>query len=100
MAKLYAVKFYHSKLWKDARQYALRRDHFTCQMCFDRAEEIHHIIELTQENINDVNISLNVDNLQSLCRRCHANITKGYVGAVDSEYIFSDDGQVIERDKQ
>ena len=35
------------------------------------AEEVHHIIELTPENINDPNISLNEENLVALCREHH-----------------------------
>lgn len=35
------------------------------------AEEVHHIKELTPENIDDASVSLNLDNLVSLCRECH-----------------------------
>ena len=36
------------------------------------AEEVHHIIKLTPANIDDPEISLNLDNLVSLCHDCHA----------------------------
>lgn len=47
-----------------------------CQDClaegrYTPAEEVHHIIELTPENINSPSIALNPDNLVSLCRECH-----------------------------
>ena len=35
------------------------------------AVEVHHITELTPDNINDPSVSLNLDNLVSLCRECH-----------------------------
>ena len=33
--------------------------------------EAHHKIPLTRENINDPEISLNLDNLMLLCKPCH-----------------------------
>jgi len=36
------------------------------------AEIVHHKIPLTDENINDLSISLSWDNLEALCRLCHA----------------------------
>jgi 5-methylcytosine-specific restriction endonuclease McrA len=74
--KEYAEKFYKSKQWQIARETAIKRDRYLCVDCLRRdmvtpAEEVHHIIELTPENINDPSISLNLDNLVSLCRECH-----------------------------
>lgn len=40
------------------------------------AEEVHHKIELTPENINNKRIALGMDNLVSLCGQCHKRITK------------------------
>lgn len=39
-------------------------------------EIVHHKIELTPENIHDPDITLNFDNLQLLCRDCHAAVHK------------------------
>jgi len=96
MAQAFSKKFYDSKLWKDARRYALHRDGYSCQLCGARATEIHHIIPLAESNINDWNISLNPDNLQSLCYDCHGKVTKG-ITDVSNEYVFDDTGQVIKR---
>ena len=54
----------------------MHRDSFLCQDClkegrYTPAEEVHHIEPLTPENINSPSISLNPDNLISLCRECH-----------------------------
>jgi 5-methylcytosine-specific restriction endonuclease McrA len=97
MARSFSDKFYHSKAWKNVRHEVLRRDLFTCRDCHSRANEVHHIIELTPDNINDINISLNHDNLISLCHDCHTKITKGYTGDITDGYIFDDNGQVIQR---
>lgn len=42
----------------------------------------HHIIELTEDNVDDYNISLNPDNIQLVHHRCHNKIHNklGYAG--------------------
>ena len=74
--KEFAKKFYKSKEWKHVREQVMTRDGRLCQDCLKQgrivpAEEVHHIIELTQHNITDPAISLNFDNLVALCRECH-----------------------------
>lgn len=96
MAKQFSDAFYHSKAWRVIRAFVLRRDSYTCTSCGARANEVHHIIELTPDNINDDNIAVNPDNLTSLCHECHTKITKGNDGDVRAGYIFDEDGQVVE----
>jgi len=36
------------------------------------ADDVHHIIELTPQNVNDPAISLSVENTRVLCEKCHA----------------------------
>ena len=44
MAKDFAKRFYDSKVWGEARAYALKRDRYLCQDCKSApAEEVHHI---------------------------------------------------------
>lgn len=73
MAKAWAKAFYKSKAWADVRTAALIRDGGMCQNpgCMNPAEEVHHVIELTPENIKDPRVALNLDNLKSLCKDCH-----------------------------
>ena len=71
MAREFAKKFYDSKEWAAVRTYVLMRDRYRCTRCKNPAEEVHHIIRLSPENIWDVNITLNPDNLISLCKDCH-----------------------------
>lgn len=96
MAKDYAKSFYNSKLWRDCRKQVLRRDLYACAHCYGRAEEVHHIIEITPQNINDINITLNPDNLISLCHNCHTKITKGNTGDVQGNYLFDDSGHLVQ----
>jgi 5-methylcytosine-specific restriction protein A len=97
VAKEWAKAFYKSKAWQQARREALRRDHYTCCRCSARAGEVHHVKELTPENIGDTNISLNINNLESLCHECHTKETLGVDGDISGEYMFDEYGQVIQR---
>ena len=49
----WAEEFYSSGAWKAVREQAKKRDHYLCV------------------NVNDPRISLNLNNLKSLCRECH-----------------------------
>lgn len=97
MAREFAKRFYRSMLWRQTRECALRRDMFTCRDCGGRATEVHHIIELTPNNIDEPTIALGLNNLMSLCGPCHAARTAGTgdVGDVSEGYIFDADGQVV-----
>ena len=74
--KAYAETFYKSQAWKKMRDYCFKRDVGLCQDCLKdgkivSAEEVHHIIPITTQNIDDESITLNETNLVSLCRECH-----------------------------
>jgi 5-methylcytosine-specific restriction endonuclease McrA len=75
--KDWAEAFYKSKSWQACRAAAWSRDRGLCQDCLKSgritpAEIVHHITELTPQNIGNPSISLNLDNLVSVCRECHA----------------------------
>jgi len=85
-------KFYNSAAWQQRRLKILERDHYECQDCkrrlqeagrkgkrlygwqakIGRATEVHHIKELKEQP----ELALDINNLTSLCRRCH-NIRHG-----------------------
>lgn len=74
--KPWAEHFYKSQQWQHVRDYVMKRDRMLCQDCLAKgltvpAEEVHHIIPLQPENITDPSITLNENNLVSLCRECH-----------------------------
>ena len=73
----------------------MARDAWLCQDCLKRgrytpAEEVHHIRELTPDNINDPEVTLNPGNLVSLCRECH----KQRHGAHERRYKVDEFGRV------
>ena len=71
MARPFAKPFYDSKEWEKVRNFVMLRDKYMCQVCGRPAQEVHHIIHLSPENIYDPKITLNPENLVSLCRDCH-----------------------------
>ena len=71
MALEYSKSFYNSSQWKKLRLYVCQSRHWTCEECGEYGDQVHHIIEITPDNINDPNITLNEDNLQLLCEECH-----------------------------
>ena len=77
MAQEFASAFYKSRVWRACRDgYAASVGHL-CEQCLARGlcvpgEIVHHKVQLTPENITDPRVTLNWDNLELLCRDCHA----------------------------
>ena len=73
--------FYHSKQWQklleQIKHERLNEDgNIICEYCekpIVRAYDIigHHKVELTEENVNDFEVSLNPENIQLVHHRCH-----------------------------
>lgn len=77
MTQDFARRFYHSKAWERARRAALDRSHGLCEECIRRglvrpAAIVHHRVPLTPDNIGDPSVTLGLDNLECVCRDCHA----------------------------
>ena len=77
--KGFAEDFYTSILWRETRRSYLESVHWLCEDCLakgliKRAEEVHHKIKLTPENINNPEITLSWSNLRALCKDCHLNV--------------------------
>lgn len=75
--KEYAEGFYKGKAWQDCRNAYLKSKQGLCEKCLSRgiikgAEIVHHKIHISPDNIGNPDISLNWDNLECLCRDCHA----------------------------
>ena len=97
--KEFAAGFYGSARWKKCRAAfvaeRVRIDGGLCQICHDRLGFIvHHKIELTPENIDDVTVSLNHRNLQYVCLECH-NREHGYFAPGEAACTFDADGNVM-----
>lgn len=100
MAKQFAKKFYHSAKWKAARSaYIDRRimiDGGMCEVCRKRPGYIvHHIKNLTEENIIDPEISLNEENFRFECKACHDREEGHFINDKRTSCIFDEEGQPI-----
>lgn len=64
--------FYHTSAWRRTRRLALQRDKYLCQKClnarrFVTATTVHHLQPLEHRP----ELALVLENLQSLCHKCH-----------------------------
>lgn len=79
--KPYAEKFYKSKAWQQCRESYARSVGGLCERCRSRGlivpgVIVHHKIHLTPENIRNPDITLDWNNMELLCRDCHAAVHK------------------------
>ena len=91
----FAQGFYTSRAWKQCRDGYAKSVGGLCEICLTKGlyragEIVHHKIHLTPDNIHDPDIALSWDNLQLVCRDCHAQIHS----EKNTRYIIHDDGTV------
>ncbi len=71
--------FYASDTWRKFRMRIIAERGLRCEYCGERVVHsreltLHHIEELTLENVNDRAVSLNPDNIQVVHHACHNKI--------------------------
>lgn len=104
-------KFYNSKAWEDVRRTIWLRQNLLCYYCnkpcyvsgiseykpkgYRRIGIVHHKEHLTDTNIDDINISLNPDNLIGVCKQCHETICHNHSLGTRKEYNFDNEGNLI-----
>lgn len=81
------------------RAYIFKRDMGLCVRCGRPGEIVHHKVHLTPENISDLSIALGEDNLELLCRECHA-IEHEESQPTAPGLMFDADGNLVEREAQ
>ena len=69
-------KFYCTQEWRDLSYNSKIAAGGKCSRCgyiADKMSELigHHKIELTEDNVDDPNISLNPENIEVICQQCH-----------------------------
>lgn len=103
MARDFAKDFYNSPAWRKCRKsfIAVRMsiDGGMCQDCRERPGQIvHHIVELTPDNIDNADIALGHDNLKYVCLECHNIVEHGYGARLPErmvKYCFGPDGEPV-----
>lgn len=103
MAKEFAKRFYKSKEWLKCRgsyiQQRISIDGGMCERCKERQGYIvHHKIHITKDNINNVDITLNHNNLEYVCKHCHDREEEHFIKKKEpvtgEGYKFNDRGEL------
>lgn len=105
-------EFYNSKAWKIARKNIWIKQCCLCAICNKpvyvdgispyiekekrRTGIVHHKIHLDNNNIYDINITLNEDNLIGVCKECHELEHHNNIVTRDN-IMFDDEGNPIKR---
>lgn len=94
--KDFAKSFYTSRAWKNCRRAYAASVGGLCEDCKAKGlitpgEIVHHKTELTPENINRPEITLDWENLRLVCRECHAKAH----GARERRYVVDELGRVV-----
>ena len=95
--KEYAKDFYKSAAWKRARQTVIKRANGLCERCraaglYRPGVIVHHKDYITQENIHNAGVTLNLDNLEYLCEDCH---NKEHKAKHITRYRFDGNGNLL-----
>lgn len=84
--------FYCRKDYLDLAQACKIKSGGVCSKCggvFDISElRPHHKVELTLDNIDDVNVTLNPDNIEVLCHDCHNAAHKRFGYTVGAKRVY------------
>lgn len=103
MAQAWAKPFYNTAAWIKARDSYIKSrlliDGGLCEECKEApGHMVHHKIILTEQNVNDKNISLNFENFEYVCKECHDAFEghgAGGHGKAKALCCFTADGQPI-----
>ena len=101
MAGERARRLYDSKAWKDARKAYTQSVGGLCERCMANglvvpAEVVHHKQPITEDNAGDASITLDWNNLQALCRKCHAEVhDEMYRERTGRRYRLDNEGHVV-----
>lgn len=68
-------------------------ENYKCKRCGNVAVDVHHKITLTEANVYDYDVSMRLDNLECLCRKCHNQETH----KTKDDYIFCVNGDLISK---
>jgi len=87
-------EFYNSQQWRRVSKLFLKSKHFICERCGGCGDVAHHKIHLNRWNVNNPDISLNMDNLECLCLACH-NAIHSASKATAAGVCFDREGNLV-----
>lgn len=86
-------QFYVSNEWKEIRNLLMLDRSMICECCgklihYKHKAIGHHKIELDMSNVNNPEISLNLDNLMLVCNLCHNKIHNRFGSKTKHRYLI------------
>lgn len=92
--------FYHGKAWQHTRAAYIKSVGGLCERCLAKGKVtpgyiVHHKHYITEDNINDPNITLNWNNLEYLCFACHQEEHFGKSKVVEDGLRFDSAGNLV-----
>lgn len=92
------AKKYKSKRWQKLRHQKIILNPF-CERCLKKGIYVptffvHHKEYITDLNYEDDNVFFNIDNTESLCKKCH---NQEHFGS-KKEYSFDENGDLIKNE--
>ena len=94
--KSWAREFYRSAAWLKFRQFVMERDNYLCVRCGRPGKIVHHKVYLTEKNINDPDVSLNMELAETLCKKCHDEEHLAGKAAAEGLY-FDEAGNLVKK---
>ena len=90
--------FYKTIAWRQCREAYAASVGGLCEEClrhgrYEPGIIVHHKVHLTPDNYNDPSVALNWENLELLCRQCHADKHKGRV----TRFVVDEFGHIAPR---
>jgi hypothetical protein len=87
------IRFYNSRTWRNFSKLLKTENNYMCYKC-NKIELstknliAHHKIELTEDNVDDVDVSLNKNNIDIICFYCHNRIHNRFGYNTKKVYII------------
>ncbi|SOC12870.1 HNH endonuclease [Ureibacillus xyleni] len=90
-----AKKFYKSKAWKKTRDAYFKSQHGLCERCGEAGLIVHHKVWIDIDNINNPDVTLDWNNLEVVCVKCHNQEHFKKNDGVPEGCMFDEDGNLI-----
>lgn len=77
----------------------LERDNGLCVRCGRIGKIVHHKKYITAQNCDDLEVTMNIENLETLCKECHDAEHLGSL-PTENDLRFDDQGNLIRKEKK
>jgi 5-methylcytosine-specific restriction endonuclease McrA len=88
---------YHTQRWRKLRRAYYRSEYGVCEWCGGPGKIVDHIEPITNDNLNDPQVTFGWDNLQLLCQECHNTKTFKKYNSIREDVTFDELGNLVKR---